>query len=302
MLTRFPLLRNRFFSTLAKATPIENIAKYPVVALCTAEEYNLKAIKDRYSSSSFVTPDSLSVTFPSGLVKKECFFFTKGTLIGWNLTEQELLGVTKDIEPFQINPLAQNQIERESFDYAEMKESKQSEMLTSSLMPNSNLICIRSSYSESDAALDKLAFSHGIVNSVKLAVLEEQLEAFLMSIKSIPNLLIAGKRLAFSRKQVLQKLGELLTVRSQLNLHSGLLEVPDMFWNDEVREVHYKNTCDALDIKKRVSILNKKLDYANEIATLLKEHLSERHSLMLEWCIIMLILIEVLFQFWEQLH
>ena len=46
-------------------------------------------------------------------------------------------------------------------------------------------------------------------------------------------------------------------------------------------------------------VLNKKLDYANELSSVLREHLSEQHSLKLEWGIIVLIAVEVAF---ETLH
>lgn len=38
------------------------------------------------------------------------------------------------------------------------------------------------------------------------------------------------------------------------------------------------------------------IDYANELATILREHLSEKHSLTLEWMIIILITVEVAFE------
>ena len=44
-------------------------------------------------------------------------------------------------------------------------------------------------------------------------------------------------------------------------------------------------------------VLNEKMDYAQEIASVLRETLSERHSLRLEWGIIVLIAIEVVFEF-----
>jgi len=53
----------------------------------------------------------------------------------------------------------------------------------------------------------------------------------------------------------------------------------------------------TLDVPHRISILNKKLDYANELIEVLRTHLSEVHSLKLEWMIIALIAVEVGFEF-----
>ena len=49
----------------------------------------------------------------------------------------------------------------------------------------------------------------------------------------------------------------------------------------------------TLDVGVRIKTLNEKMDYASEIAAVLRERLSEKHSHLLEWIIIWLILIEV---------
>jgi uncharacterized Rmd1/YagE family protein len=50
-----------------------------------------------------------------------------------------------------------------------------------------------------------------------------------------------------------------------------------------------------LDVRPRIAIFNKKLDYANEIAEVIRNHLHEEHSVKLEWIIIILIMIEIVF-------
>ena len=52
----------------------------------------------------------------------------------------------------------------------------------------------------------------------------------------------------------------------------------------------------ALDIGSRIKVLNQKMDYSQEIASVLREQLSEKHSLRLEWIIIVLIAVEVGFE------
>ena len=144
--------------------------------------------------------------------------------------------------------------------------------------------------------LDKLAVSHGIAYSVKLSILENQLDIFIDSIKHLPIVLKNGQRIKLTRTEALSKLGELLQFRAVLNLHSGIIETPDIYWNYTVLEEHYRSTTNEFDIKQRIESLNCKLDYANDIAELLKDYLSERHSLKLEWAIIVLIALEVGFE------
>lgn len=68
-------------------------------------------------------------------------------------------------------------------------------------------------------------------------------------------------------------------------------------------ENYYEQVGRALDVGVRIKVLNEKMDYAVEIAAVLRERLSEKHSTELEWMIIVLIMIEVafgMFHLWSE--
>jgi len=148
--------------------------------------------------------------------------------------------------------------------------------------------------------LSKVAFSSGLSRSTKLAVLESMLDSYLMTTHTIPTLLSRGSKLPFTRSFILRKTGELLEFRAQLNLYSELTDsLPDIFWDSRHElglEGYYDAVGRALDVDVRIRQLNAKLDYASGIVEVLRERLSERHSLLLEWMIIILITIEVGFE------
>ncbi|KAK6505175.1 hypothetical protein TWF481_007094 [Arthrobotrys musiformis] len=148
--------------------------------------------------------------------------------------------------------------------------------------------------------LAKIAFSSGMARSTKLAVLEEMLENYIESTSMIPQLLSQGSRLPFTRSFILRKTGELLSFRARLNLYSDLTDnLPDIFWDSRKElglEGYYESIGRELDVGVRIRKLNEKLDYASEMAAVLRERLSERHGLVLEWMIIILITIEVGFE------
>jgi len=148
--------------------------------------------------------------------------------------------------------------------------------------------------------LAKVAFSSGLSRSTKLAVLESMLDSYLMTTHTIPTLLSRGSKLPFTRSFILRKTGELLEFRAQLNLYSELTDsLPDIFWDSRHElglEGYYDAVGRALDVDVRIRQLNAKLDYASGIVEVLRERLSERHSLLLEWMIIILITIEVGFE------
>ena len=139
----------------------------------------------------------------------------------------------------------------------------------------------------------KLAFSTGFSRSVKLSVLEDLLDQYLYKNKWIPDYLSRGKRLPLSRTQVLQRIGELFQLRGSANLYTDLLDTPDFCWSSDQLAEYFGNISRVLEIRSRMSIFNRKLDYANDMSSLMKSHLKERHNFKLEWIIITLIAIEV---------
>ncbi|OJK05169.1 hypothetical protein ASPACDRAFT_38738 [Aspergillus aculeatus ATCC 16872] len=151
-----------------------------------------------------------------------------------------------------------------------------------------------------DTVLTKVAFSSGLARSTKLAVLESLLSNYFESTRTIPTLLSQGSRLPFTRDFILRKTGQLLSVRAQLNLYSELTDsLPDIFWDSRHElglEGYYEQVGRALDVGIRIKLLNEKMDYAQEIASVLRERLSETHGLRLEWIIILLIAVEVGFE------
>jgi uncharacterized Rmd1/YagE family protein len=147
--------------------------------------------------------------------------------------------------------------------------------------------------------LAKIAFSSGLARSTKLAVLETMLGKYFESMRTIPTTLSRGLKLPFDRSFMLQKTGELLELRAQLNHYSELTDsLPDLFWDSKYElglEGYYDQVGRALDVGVRIKTLNEKMDYAQEISTILRQTLSEKHSIHLEWIIIILIAVEVCF-------
>ena len=262
-----------------------------VHAVCSADSYDLQLLyshlSGEYESCKMFANKVIRFSPMSG---KECFIFQMGTLVGWGFDLNEFNDIKAEIKRFEINPLASS--EYEEIEYAVRPDQDHSVLSTQMHA----LMLIGGDQSEQNMFLDQLAFSHGVANSVKLAVLENQLESFIGDIGHLPVFLKQGRRVPLTRTQALRKLGELLQFRAVLNLQSDLLETPDLYWNYSKLEEHFLAISTELDIKKRVDTLNKKLDYAKDIAELLKDYLSERHSLSLEWCIIVLIAVEVGFE------
>lgn len=254
----------------------------------------------------------------------DVFIFPSGTLVTWALPEGfTSYFATRTLLPAAINP-HEGPIETEDLDYIEDPNREHSTIRGDTivlgtkrpdhLLQDQNNEQHESHFQTVDTVLTKIAFSSGFARSTKLAVLETNLSTYLASTADIPMLLSKGSRLPFklSRRFVLRKTGQLLLLRAQLNLYSELTDsLPDLFW-DSRHELNLENYYDqvgrALDVGIRIKVLNEKMDYAAEIVSVLRERLSEKHGLGLEWMIIVLIAVEVGFEvlrlwkegFWEE--
>ncbi|XP_066471793.1 required for meiotic nuclear division protein 1 homolog isoform X3 [Tiliqua scincoides] len=82
----------------------------------------------------------------------------------------------------------------------------------------------------------------------------------------------------------------------RINLSSDLLITPDFYWDREHLEQLYDKMCQFLSINRRVKVVNEKLQHCTELTDLMRNHLSEKHALRLEWMIVILITIEVMFE------
>ena len=255
----------------------------------------------------------------------DVFVFPSGTLVTWALPDGfTSYFATRTLLPAVDSP-HKEPIETEDLDYVEDLNREHSLIRGDTIIlgtknpdhsPSEPTSADKSEsqFQTVDTVLTKIAFSSGFARSTKLAVLETNLSTYLASTADIPALLSKGSRLPFklSRDFILRKTGQLLLLRAQLNLYSELTDsLPDLFW-DSRHELNLENYYDqvgrALDVGIRIKVLNEKMDYAAEIATVLRERLSEKHGLFLEWTIIVLIAVEVGFEvlrlwkegFWEE--
>lgn len=307
-----------------------------VTAYCAAETYQVSAARRLLMQEGFrpdplktdLYPQVLHVQTPNFVsqdpdtgAKREMgigdvFVFPSGSVVTWNVPEH--IGnniVTRIIRPAAENP---HQVEVEDFEYLEDDTRDSSVIVGDTIVlgtkpfndyqqqlqdTTANSTDSSPPGHETDTILAKIAYSSALARSTKLAVLEEALDHYFQSTRQIPTTLSAGSPLRFTRQFILRKTGELLSIRAQLNLYSELTDsLPDLFWDSPHNlglESYYESLGKALDVGVRIKVLNEKMDYASEIAAVLRERLSEKHSTGLEWLIIGLITIEVLFGIFE---
>ncbi|KAI5237485.1 DUF155-domain-containing protein [Aureobasidium subglaciale] len=295
-----------------------------VTAYCAAEQYTIPIATRLIKQEGYVIdpcatalyPQVIHFQTPSHTTKDDSakerqegpgdvFVFPSGTLVCWNVPESvQLHLVHRVLLPCAENPHL-DRVEIEDLEYLQDPSHHSSEVIGDTIILGTKSpgdACSASS-PDIDTVLAKIAFSSGLARSAKLAVLEDLLSSYFSSTRSIPTILSRGSPLRFSRSFILRKTGELLSIRAQLNLYSELTDsLPDIFWDSPSSlglSAYYDEVGCALDVGVRIKVLNERMDYAGEIASVLRERLSEKHSTGLEWLIIFLISIEVGFELWR---
>lgn len=239
--------------------------------------------------------DAAEVVHAKGVNGGDIFIFPSGTIVTWSLppdvVTKQILRAAEEAHPTPLR-------EVEDLDF--ITDTSRAE---STMKGDMVVLGTRREHRDNDTldtTLAKIAFSSGLARSTKLAVLESALTAYFESTRHIPAILSQGSGLPLGRKFILQKTGELLSLRAKLNHYSELTDsLPDIFWDSKSElglEGYYEQVGRALDVNVRIRTLNQKMDYAQEIATVLREMSSEQHGTRLEWIIILLIAVEVVFE------
>ncbi|MBN3320117.1 RMND1 protein, partial [Atractosteus spatula] len=280
--------------------PQEDKGVMQCIAYATADQYHLPTlchdlISHGYAEITDLPRDAANVLVVGTEMASKpndqamIFFFREGSVVFWNVEDKTMKHVMRILENHEIQPyeVALVHWENEEINYTIGEGS--------SKLHHGNIL-LNSEIDLEQVVLEKFAFSNALSLSVKLAIWEVSLDNFVESIQSIPEMLKSGKRVKLSRAEVMQKIGELFALRHRINLSSDLLITPDFYWDRENLEQLYDKTCQFLSINRRVKVMNEKLQHCTELTDLMRNHLSEKHGLRLEWMIVILITIEVMFE------
>lgn len=282
---------------LKQTKELEGQLVMPVVAACTAEAYDLDGVVGDLRKAFAISPLNLSdIIHARPATGHDVFVFRNGSFVIWG-TEQDLpeasgsmsdlsLQLRSLLKPHESGPVPEDRIEKEDMVWREAQSNGHSGIVSDSILEIFG--------ASTHGVFAKLALSNGLADSVKLAVLEGLMERHIDKVKGIPLALELGKRVPIGRAGTLCLIGELLHFRAALNLDSELLDTPDIYWSQPQLEDLYRTISRSLDTRQRISTLNKKMDYAEKMAELLRSHLNESHMFRLEWAIIVLVGFEVI--------
>ncbi len=253
------------------------------VAYCTATSYNIRrlqdALKARYKANLFrdVVHFELEAATSHSDDVKDVFCFPYGAVVMWGLNVDEEQEFLIQLKEFQNDSQIIYECELMSFTFGHV--ARISEEVVE--LPDTD-------------ALSRLAISHGLAQSVRLATFEALIQKTIDKTKNIPEQLALRGKIPLSKKEIRKKMGELFLERSSVNLHFDILDVPEFFWDHSELEPLYVMIANHLELETRVEVLNQRLDIVHDLFEMLGNELNHQHSSKLEWIIIWLIVIEVI--------
>lgn len=153
-----------------------------------------------------------------------------------------------------------------------------------------------------DKVASKLVASHALSQSVLLGVFERRVERTIAETEHVPALMAKTGRQPLSRRKLRRLVGHTYLQSSSINLHFDLLDEPEFLWEREDLEPLYTQLRRYLDIEDRITILNQKLQVLGDLLQVISDEIMHRHSSRLEWIIIWLIAVEVIFMLIHEMH
>lgn len=234
-------------------------------------------ILENYRSAKF--RDVLRLELDEG----EVWLFVYGALILWGVSEERKQSLISRLQDLVEDPLEKAEYERYKFDFdgGELKIHQD-----------------RVSLPDREP-LSRLAVSHAFAQSIKLSVFEEQAQTVVEENAYIPRALARDGKSPISRRQLARRRGMLFSTKSDILLNFNLLDTPEFFWDYPELEPLYLLAARYLDVIPRVNLLSKKLETIHELLEMLATEQNHKHASVLEWIIIVLIAVEILFYFGE---
>ncbi|CAJ0597251.1 unnamed protein product [Cylicocyclus nassatus] len=290
--------RRQVSSALAK-----NLRKPEVVAMALSESLDLDGILTDPSITNMFTASYIDEEFDDTihLVKKleysinpaqinEIFVFQDGVVVFWNIDHAQRAHTIRDLERYMDGEYESSitMEEQDTMPYT-LAENEETNVKHDCFVLNAEKHGV--GHRSYDNVLERFSLSQAFAASVKVGVWETLLNNLAEPLSETTKALKQGV-VPWSRKEALKKSGEFAAMRHSINLDCTLLN-RDFYWDHSQVEKFYLMSARHFILNRRISGLNRRLDYCEELVKMVDNILALRHASTLEWMIIVLIVIEL---------
>ncbi|KAI5192076.1 hypothetical protein NECID01_1785 [Nematocida sp. AWRm77] len=258
-----------------------------ILVLCTAEKINIPKffgfLKERnaYKETNIYFRECIHIVVEDEENKHgDVFVFKYGVTVFWGVESDARSSILSHQQLFEERSYHKEQMEREDFKFALVKEG-------ASII--NDVI-----YLDTESLYNKMIISNALAQSTKLDMFEGYVERTTERVKGLPDEIITKGFTTKKREDVVKMIGVLYRLKVNMNLVTNILDTPDILWYYPNYTPLYESFKLYLEIKSRAEILNQKCDVIYDILNLLSTHINTQNGERLEKIIIILICIETI--------
>ena len=146
-----------------------------------------------------------------------------------------------------------------------------------------------------DAAIERLQVIADILSkSALLSLYEKHVSGEFDRVEQLASELQRTGRIPGKGPEFLKKIGTLLLVEQRMVGRAEITEKPEILWENPGLEGLFARLEDEFELRERHAAIERKLGLISRTSHTLLELLSSRHSLRVEWYIVILIVLEIL--------
>ncbi len=250
-------------------------SKNALYALCYCANFDFDALQKHLLDNLHCAAyrQALNIEWKQG----DVFIFDYGVVVFWGIGVADRLSLLQKLAPYALEPLAH--VSEDEFTFTSDAE---------------NLLIKNDHISLCDAEImTRLAISHGLAQSTKLAKFEYHIQQTINDTAYIPKNIADTGSSKLSRRELAKLRGKLFIAQSNIMLNYDLLDIPDFFWEYPELSYLYERIAEYLEIQQRIKVLSKKMETIHELFDMMAEEQKHKHSAILEWIVIWLIAFEV---------
>jgi len=120
----------------------------------------------------------------------------------------------------------------------------------------------------------------------------DRIEPFALQLESVG-------RIRWRTREHLQRIGALLRMEQRMVGRAEIGDKPDLLWEHPELERLYATLEDEFEVHERLAVMERKLDLAGRTVRTLVDLINARHSLRVEWYIVLLIVFEILLSLYD---
>ncbi len=151
-----------------------------------------------------------------------------------------------------------------------------------------------------NAAVERLQVISDILSkSALLSLYEKKVDSEFDRIEPLAAELDRSGYLPGQSKELLKKIGSMLLVEQRMVGRAAITEKPDILWDNPTLEGLFVRLEGEFEIMERHTAIERKLNLISSTVHTILELVSSKHSLRVEWYIVILIMLEILLTLYQ---